>query len=226
MPRPRRSRASTGARRRPRAVTPDLFLDKNGKPLPRDAAMASGRSVGTPGVLSALALVHDKYGKLAWAQLFQPAITLAREGFSVSPRLAKLLAEARPESFAPQARAYFFDAQGRPWPTGDKLTNPALADTFELIARGGPKAFYAGDIAREIANAVESDPRGPGKLSAEDLAAYRAKQREPLCMPYRAYEICGAGPPSSGGVAVSQVLALDRAVRSWFERRSLQPPLI
>jgi gamma-glutamyltranspeptidase / glutathione hydrolase len=192
----------------PGAVTPVLFLDANGNPLPRDAAMASGRAVGTPGVLSALALVHANYGKLAWAQLFQPAITLAREGFSVSPRLAKLLAEARPENFAPQARAYFYDANDRPWPVGTKLTNPALADTFELIARGGPDAFYAGDIARDIAIAVESDPRGPGKLSEADLAAYRAKQREPVCMAYRAYEVCGAGPPSSGGVTVGQVLAL------------------
>jgi gamma-glutamyltranspeptidase/glutathione hydrolase len=91
---------------------------------------------------------------------------------------------------------------------GTKLTNLALADTFELIARGGLDAFYAGVIARDIAIAVESDPRGPGKLSEADLAAYRAKQREPVCMAYRAYEVCGAGPPSSGGVTVGQVLAL------------------
>jgi gamma-glutamyltranspeptidase/glutathione hydrolase len=192
----------------PGAVTSGLFLDANGNPLPREATMASGRAVGTPGVLSALALVHAKYGRLTWAQLFQPAITLAREGFSVSPRLAKLLAETPPESFAPQARAYFYDADGRPWPVGTKLKNPALADTFELIARGGPEAFYEGEIARDIAIAVESDPRGPGKLSEADLAAYRAKEREPVCTAYRAYEVCGAGPPSSGGVTVGQVLAL------------------
>ncbi len=192
----------------PAAATPDLFLDAEGKPLPRDAAMASGRAVGTPGVLAALALAHDKYGKLPWAQLFQPAITLAREGFAVSPRLAKLLAEARPESFAPQARGYFYDAEGRPWPVGYKLTNAALADTFELIARSGPPAFYAGDVARDIAVAVESDPRGPGKLAETDLAAYRAKERNPVCTLYRAFEVCGAAPPSSGAVTVSQILGL------------------
>jgi gamma-glutamyltranspeptidase/glutathione hydrolase len=192
----------------PAAVTPDLFLDADGKPLPRDAAMASGRAVGTPGVLAALALVHERYGKLPWPQLFQPAITLAREGFAVSPRLAKLLAEEGPESFAPTARAYFYDADGRPWPAGYKLANPALADTFELIARRGPKAFYEGDVARDIAVAVESDPRGPGKLAESDLAAYRAIVREPVCLPYRAYEVCGTGPPSSGGVTVAQVLTL------------------
>ena len=135
----------------PAAATPELFLDANGKPLPRDAAMASGLSVGVPGALAALKLAHDKHGKLPWAELFEPAIALAREGFPISPRLAKLIAEADPQSFAPDARAYFFDAQGRPFPSGYKLANPALADTFETIARDGPKAFYAGDIAKDIA---------------------------------------------------------------------------
>jgi gamma-glutamyltranspeptidase/glutathione hydrolase len=192
----------------PSAATPELFLGPDGKPLPRDAAMASGLSVGAPGVLAALKLAHDKYGKLPWAELFQPAIDLARGGFPISPRLAKMLAEADPDSFAPSARAYFFDAQGRPWPVGYKLTNPALADTLATIAREGPDAFYKGDIARDIAHAVQSDPRKPGKLAAEDLANYRAKEREAVCAPYRAYRVCGAALPSSGGITVSQVLGL------------------
>jgi len=192
----------------PTAATPELFLGPDGKPLPRDAAMASGLSVGAPGVLAALKLAHDKYGKLPWAELFQPAIALAREGFPVSPRLAKVLGDTGPESFTPEARAYFFDAQGRPWPTGYKLANPAFADTLETVSREGPKAFYEGDIARDIVKAVQSDPRQPGKLSAEDLANYRAKERDPVCAPYRAYRVCGAGLPSSGGVTVSQVFDL------------------
>ncbi len=162
----------------PAADTPDLFLDADGKPMPREQAMESGRSIGTPGVLAALALAHEKYGKLPWAQLFQPAIKLARQGFPVSPRLAKLLAEASPETFAPQARAYFYDAEGHPPAAGDTLTNPALADTFELIAHGGPDAFYKGDVARDIAIAVESDPRGPGKLAeirSRRLSRHRAR---------------------------------------------------
>ena len=114
----------------PAAATPELFLDADGKPLSREAAMASGLSVGVPGVLAALKLMHDKYGKLPWAELFQPAIALARDGFPVSPRLAKMLADIGPETFAPEARAYFFDAAGRPWPVGYKLKNPALADTL------------------------------------------------------------------------------------------------
>ena len=192
----------------PAAATPELFLDADGKPLPRDAAMASGLSIGVPGALAALALAHDKYGKLPWAELFEPAIALARDGFSISPRLAQMLAEADPQSFAPDARAYFFDAQGRPWPVGYKLANPALADTFETIARDGAKAFYQGDIAKDIAGAVQNDPRKPGKLTAEDIASYRAIEREPICTPYRAYKVCGMGPSSSGGVTVAQVLGI------------------
>lgn len=192
----------------PAAAMPELFLGPDRKPVPRDAAMASGLSVGVPGVLAALKLAHDKYGKLPWAELFQPAIALAREGFPVSPRLAKLLTDTGPQSFAPEARAYFFDAQGGPWPTGYELANPALADTLEIISRDGPKPFYDGDIARDIVKAVQSDPRQPGKLAAEDLANYRAKERDPVCAPYRAYRVCGAGLPSSGGVTVSQVLDL------------------
>jgi gamma-glutamyltranspeptidase/glutathione hydrolase len=192
----------------PAAATPDLFLDDEGNPLPRDAAMASGLSVGVPGVLAALTLAHEKYGKLPWAELFEPAIALALDGFPVSDRLAKMLAEASPESFAPDARAYFFDAEGRPLPAGYKLTNPEFAETLEMIARGGSQTFYQGDLARDIATAVEADPRKPGKLAAEDLAAYRAKEREPVCALYRLKQVCGMGPPSSGGVAVAQVLAL------------------
>jgi gamma-glutamyltranspeptidase / glutathione hydrolase len=192
----------------PAAATPELFLGSDGKPLPRDAAMASGLSVGVPGVLAALKLAHDKYGKLPWADLFQPAIALAREGSPVSPRLAKVLADTGPQSFVPEARTYFFDAQGRPWPTGYKLANPALANTLDTIAHDGPKAFYEGEIARDIVKAVQGDPRQRGKLSVEDLANYRAKERDPVCSFYRAYRVCGAGLPSSGGVTVSQVLDL------------------
>jgi gamma-glutamyltranspeptidase/glutathione hydrolase len=192
----------------PAAATSELFLDGDGKPLPRQAAKATGRSIGVPGVLAALKLVHDKYDKLPWTTLFQPAIALARDGFPVSPRLAKMLADIGPSSFTPDARAYFFDAQGRPWPTGYQLKNPALADTLAIIARDGTKPFYQGAIAADIATAVQNDPRMPGKLTADDLANYRAKEREPVCVPYRDHRVCGMGPPSSGAVAVGQTLGI------------------
>jgi gamma-glutamyltranspeptidase/glutathione hydrolase len=192
----------------PAAATPDLFLDANGKPLRRREAMVSGRSVGVPGVLAALKLAHDKYGKLPWHELFVPAIKVARDGFAVSHRLAEMLNAYGPESFTPAARAYFFDPAGRPRPEGYRLANPALASTFEAIARDGPSAFYRGNIAHDIAAAVQNDPRGPGKLTTEDLADYQAKLREPVCVLYRTFEVCGAAPPSSGAVTVGQVLSL------------------
>ena len=192
----------------PAAATPELFLDANGNPLPREAAMASGIAVGVPGVIAALKLVHEKYGKLPWADLFQPAIALARDGFAISPRLAAQIAEEGPDSFAPQARAYFFDEVGRPLPSGYRLKNPAFAETLETIARDGPGAFYEGDIARDIAAAVQHDPRQAGRLTVEDLARYRAIEREPVCVPYRQHKVCGMGPSSSGGVTAAQVLAL------------------
>jgi len=192
----------------PAGATPELFLDAAGKPLPRQAAMESGKSVGVPGVLAALKLAHDKYGKLPWADLFQPAIALARDGFAVSPRLAGLLAESAPASFAPSARAYFFDAAGRPLPTGYKLRNPALAATFEDIAAHGTRAFYDGDTAKDIAAAVDSDPRGAGTMTPQDIANYRAKLREPVCVTYRSFDVCGTAPPSSGALTVGQTLAL------------------
>ena len=192
----------------PSVTTPELFIDAAGNQLPKGKAIASGLSVGVPGALAALKLAHVRHGKLAWADLFEPAIALARNGFPISPRLAKMLAEADPATFTPDARAHFFDADGRPWPSGYKLKNQALAETFATIAHEGPDAFYRGDNARDIAAAVQNDPRIPGSLSAKDLSSYRAKEREPVCVPYRAYRVCGAGPPSSGAVAVGQVLGL------------------
>jgi gamma-glutamyltranspeptidase / glutathione hydrolase len=192
----------------PQAATPELFLDSNGNPLPRDDAMASGLSIGVPGVLAGLKLVHEKYGKLPWAELFQPAIALARDGFAISPRLAAEISGTRSASFTPEARAYFFDSDGRPLPSGYRLKNPALAATLEAIARDGPRAFYEGDIARDIAEAVQHDPRKSGSLTTDDLARYRAVEREPVCLPYRRHRVCSMGPSSSGGVTAGQVLAL------------------
>jgi len=207
----------------PAAVTPDLFLDAVGKVLPRKKAMESGRSVGVPGVLAALKLAHDRYGKLPWTDLFAPAIAIARDGFSISHRLSEVLDDTDATSFTQEGRAYFFDSAGRPWPTGYKLKNPALAATFEAIAKDGPSALYAGEIAQDITAAVQNDPRGAGKLTTEDLANYRAKQREPVCVLYRAHEVCGAAPPSSGAVTIGQVLSLVEPFDLGKEPLAIQP---
>ena len=192
----------------PAGATPELFLDAVGQPLPRRVAMHSGLSVGVPGVLAVLKLVHDEYGKLPWAELFQPAIKLARAGFPVSARLSKLLGEADINTFDDAARAYFFDKNGKPHPPGTLLKNEALAETLETLANDGIDAFYKGPIAADISKTVQSDRRGAGTLSASDFAAYRAKKRDPVCVPYRGSSVCGMGPPSSGAVAVGQTLRL------------------
>ena len=201
-------RSIDGRETAPAGAKPNLFLSEDGKRMPFRQAADSGRSVGVPGVVAALKLAHEQSGKLPWPDLFQPAIQLARDGFSVSPRLAGLLATADPARFSAEARAYFFDSVGRPRPVGYRLKNPTLAETLQAIAEKGPAAFYEGEIAKAIASAVEQDARGAGTLAASDLAAYRAKLREPVCMAYRELEVCGAAPPSSGGTAVGQVLAL------------------
>jgi len=191
----------------PAAATPELFLDEAGKPLPFRAAVPSGLSIGVPGVLAALKRLHETHGKLPWEALFQPAIALARDGFLVSPRLASQIARKDPDSFTPEARAYFFPS-GKPLPRGHRLKNPAFVATLEAIARDGPRAFYEGDIARDIAETVRNDPRKAGSLTVQDLANYRAIAREPVCMAYRLHQVCGMGPSSSGGVTVGQVLGL------------------
>lgn len=199
--------AYDGRETAPAAATPTLFLDAAGQPLDFWDAVASGRSVGVPGQVALMALVHEEHGRLPWASLFEPAIRLAREGFALSPRLATLLAA---EELLPQdqrARAYFYDAEGLPKAAGTILVNPDYATVLERLAADGPSAFYGGEIAEAIvAAAAKGEPTAP--MALEDLAAYRALQREALCLPYRAYAVCGHPPPTSGGVTLLQILGL------------------
>jgi gamma-glutamyltranspeptidase/glutathione hydrolase len=152
-------------------------------------------------------LTHRRHGRLPWAQLFAPAIELAEQGFAVSPRLAGLLASERHLRNDPASAAYFYRPDGTPLQAGETLRNPALAETLRTLAANGVEPFYSGPIAQAILAAVHREPR-PGSLTAADLAAYRVVEREPVCGPYRIYRVCGMGPPSSGGVAVLQILGL------------------
>ncbi len=192
----------------PMAARPDRFLLPDGRPRRFADAVFSGLSVGVPGFVRLLARVHGAHGRLAWARLFAPAIRLAEEGFPVSERLHKLLARRGPARFGPRARAYFFDEKGRARPVGYRLRNPVYARTLALIAERGADAFYEGPLARRIVEAVRGAPRLPGDMTLGDLAAYRVKVRPPVCTLYRGHRVCGMGPPSSGGLAVAQVLAL------------------
>jgi gamma-glutamyltranspeptidase/glutathione hydrolase len=202
----------------PAAAKPDRFLDAAGKPLGFRAAVVGGRSVGVPGVLRMLELAHRQYGRLPWAQLFEPAIALAEGGFVVSPRLAAAIAG---DGFLTQerARAYFFNRDGTPLAAGQTLRNPPFAATLRKIARGGAAAFYKGEIARDIVDTVDHGNDNPGDMTERDLAGYRATVREPVCGRYRAYRVCGVPPPSSGGITVLQLLGLLEA----FDMKSLGP---
>lgn len=199
--------AYDGRETAPAAARADRFIGADGQPLGFLDAVVGGKSVGTPGVLRALELAHARHGKLPWAELFQPAIRLATDGFALSPRLHRLLELVRlPGRDAAMRRMYYRD-DDTPKPVGTLLRNPALADTLQKIAAQGADAFYRGGIARDIADKVRNAPN-PGDLSENDLAQYRAQQREPVCGPYRQWKVCGMPPPSSGGVAVLQVLGM------------------
>jgi gamma-glutamyltranspeptidase/glutathione hydrolase len=204
----KRVQSYDGRETAPSTADEHLFQDASGKPLSREQGVVGGRSTGAPGVLRMLELAHKTHGKLPWAKLFEPAIKLADDGFAVSPRLNALLTWDKYIIRDPVAAVYFYDKEGKPRPVGYILKNPELAKTLREIAAGGADAFYKGRIARDIAAKVASHPTNPGKLTAADIAGYHAKEREPVCADYRAYTVCGMPPPSSGGIAIAQILGV------------------
>ncbi len=191
----------------PAAAKPDRFL-QGGKPMTFRDAVHSGLSVGVPGLVRMLQATHERSGKLPWAALFAPAIKLAEDGFPVSPRLSVLLHETRPEDFAPAARAYFFDQNGSPRPAGTLLKNPEYAATLRTLAEKGAAAFYEGAIANAIVEAGRAAPIVQSDMTVADFAAYVAKERDPVCVTYRSRDVCGMGPPSSGGITIGATLKL------------------
>ncbi len=200
--------AYDGRESAPAGAGQTLFLEADGKPMPFWDAVIGGRSVGTPGLLRMLELAHRDGGRLPWADLFQPAIRLAEEGFAVSPRLHSLIAGDKYLKHYPETAAYFHDDAGAPLPVGRLLKNQAYADTLRAVATGGADAFYKGTIAVDIVTRVRGTDDNPGRLSYSDLATYQAKRRDPVCLPYRQWIVCGMPPPTSGGVAVLQILKL------------------
>ena len=200
--------AFDGRETAPAAADEHLFQNADGSPVSRATGVVGGRSVGVPGVLRMLELAHKEHGKLPWATLFGPAIRLAHGGFPVSQRLNGLLNWDQALKRDPVAAAYFYDPDGKAWPVGHVLKNPQLARTLREIAGGGADAFYQGRIARDIAAKVASHPTNPGKLTATDIAGYRAKVLEPVCSDYKAWTVCGMPPPSSGGIAIAQMLGM------------------
>ncbi len=199
--------AYDGRETAPQSATPYLFI-RDGKPMSFIDAVVGGRSVGVPGLLRMFEMAHREHGKLPWARLFKPAIDLAEKGFVVSKRLNSMIANAPRLAAYAETRDFFLDETGQPIASGKALKNPKLAETFRRIAEGGADAFYNGPLADEIAAAVRGADGNPGGMTAADLAAYKAKRREPVCMPYRKWLVCGMPPPSSGGIATLQILGI------------------
>ncbi len=204
--------AFDGRETAPAAATESLFMGADGKPMAFSDAVVGGRAVGVPGTVRMLEMAHKQHGKLPWATLFQPAIALAEGGFKVSPRLNTLLAGEKNLKNDPVAAAYFYDAAGAVWPVGHVLENPAYAAVLRQIAAKGAKALHEGELAQAIVNKVRNHPTNAGALSLQDLANYAPKKREPLCFDYKVepeiYQICGMPPPSSGAMAIGQILGI------------------
>lgn len=190
----------------PKAAHPKWFF-KDGVPMGFREAVPGGTSVGIPGNLSLAAKAHAAHGRLPWARLFQPAIRLARDGWTVTQRFHGFLEAARGSAaFVPEGASLFYDADGRALPAGASVKNPALARTLTRLAHGGPRAFYSGANAKAIVARVTTAPRNPAPMTLADVLSYRARDRAPLCGTYRGYRICGMGPPSSGETTVFAVL--------------------
>ena len=190
----------------PLAANPEWFF-VDGKPLSVPQAIPGGRSVGVPGNLRLAAEAHAKHGKLAWHALFAPAIALARDGFTISPRLHAMFERAkRTGALDPDGRALFYDAAGAALPAGTLVRNPALAATLENLASRGADSFYVGPNALALSAEVRNAGVNPANMTPGDLAPYQAKWRDPVCGTYRRHRICGMGPPSSGGTTVLAIL--------------------
>jgi gamma-glutamyltranspeptidase/glutathione hydrolase len=209
-----------GREKAPASARPDRFLGPDGKPRPFPEAYPGGLSVGVPGNIRLMAETHRRWGRLPWARLFEPAIRLADEGFTVSRSTAAFLAGSaeRWKDFPEARKIYWRD--GKPLKAGERVRNPELAETLRRIAKEGPDAFYSGKIAREISEAVAQSKVNPAELTLADLAAYQAKERPAVCTQYRKYKVCGMGPPSSGATTVLQILELIERfpVPSWGPR--------
>ena len=204
----RQLQALDGRETAPAEVDERLFLGPEGRPLPFAQAVVGGRSVGVPGTVRMLEEAHRRHGRLPWAGLFEPAVALAEQGFAVSPRMHALLKAETALRQYPPAAAYFYRADGEPHPVGHVLRNPALAAVLRQIAARGSAALHQGPVAEDLVRRVREHPTNPGRMSLADLAAYTVQVREPLCTPWRTWRVCGFPPPSSGHLAVMQILGI------------------
>lgn len=186
-----------------------LFTGDDGKPMEFYKAAVGGRAVGVPGTVRLLEMIHKRFGKIVWKDLFTPSVALAEQGFIVTPRLSSLIdIDYDNIGSTTAARLYYMPDASTPVEAGDRLKNPAYARILRTIAMGGADAFYKGQTAETIAKTVREHPTNPGLISIEDMAAYKAIERKTLCGTYRAYMICTMGEPSAGGITVLETLGI------------------
>jgi len=183
----------------PAAATENMYLDAQGNVIP-DASTVGYKSIGVPGSVAGLVYAEKKYGKLSLDKVLAPAIRLAREGFALAWEDTEDLKDEDLAKFAESKR--IFQRDGNYYHAGEALKQPELARTLERIAKN-PDDFYHGAMARELAAAIQ---KGGGLITAADLAAYEVREREPIRGTYRGYDIISAPPPSSGGVALTEIL--------------------
>lgn len=186
----------------PAASNPDMFVDADGN-YSSTIHHGSHVSVGVPGTVAGFALAHEKYGAQPWTNLLEPAIRLASNGFAVPPGLAASLtgAKSKLEKYPASLSAYYNN--GEPFAEGDTVSFSDLANTLSRIRDDGREGFYAGETARLIVAEME---RNGGLITEADLAAYQAQEREAVQGTYRGYDIISMPPPSSGGVAMIEML--------------------
>lgn len=192
----------------PQSADGSLFMQGD-TAMPWREAYVGGKSVGVPGLFASLYQAHQRYGMLPWSDLFTDAIRLAEDGFPVSDRMAAQLAVGWNRGIKHStAASHYFYPEGQPLQAGEIITNPAYAEVLRQVAAEGPEAFYQGDNATALVQTVQQARVNAGQLSLNDLAEYTAVERAPVCGRYRSYQVCGMAPPSSGGVAVLQILGL------------------
>ncbi|MFT7530880.1 MAG: gamma-glutamyltranspeptidase/glutathione hydrolase, partial [Gammaproteobacteria bacterium] len=194
----------------PASARPDQFLEADGTPQKWWKRITGGLSVGVPGTLRLLETAHKKFGNQTWSGLLQPAVELAENGFLVSPRMAHSIeksADRGLKNFTP-TRDYFFDDNGEPLVADHLLLNKEFAKTLRKIQISGATEFYAGSIGEALVNTVNNASANPASMTMQDLANYQVKFRPAVCGSYRGYQICGMGPPTSGGLTVAQILGM------------------
>ncbi len=188
--------------RAPLAATPDMFLDADGK-LVRGRSTDTWLAVGVPGSAAGLDAARARWGTMSRAALLAPAIRLARDGFVLGPGDASLFQSGAKGLARDPAAAAIFLRDGHPPAVGDRLVQTDLAATLDQLARDGPDAFYRGPIGEALAAASTA---GGGIIQMEDLERYQARILEPIRCDYRGYQVISAPPPSSGGVALCEML--------------------